>query len=104
MIRCYAVAGATTRQLAATTSASRYDDELALHQRDQALGAVEVGAREVIEHLLQLAVIEHELEGVELDRRQVAQLAGERRRHRERRAERRQVALQVPELVELAHA
>lgn len=43
-------------------------DELALHQREQVLSGVEVGAREVVEHLLELPVLEHELERIELRR------------------------------------
>ena len=53
----------------------RDDDELALHQADDVLRRVEIGAREVVEHLLELPVVEHELERVELRRGQLAPLA-----------------------------
>ena len=62
----------------------RNDDELALHQADDVLRCVEVGAGKVIEDLLELAVIEDELERVELARRQVTELPGEWGRHGER--------------------
>ena len=46
----------------------RNDDELALHERDQVLGRVEIAAVVVIEDRLDLTVVEHELEHIQLIR------------------------------------
>src|SRR5689334_11289041 len=72
-----------------------HDDEFALHEADDVLRCVEVGAGERIQDLLQLAVVEDELERVELARGQVAELAGERSRDGERRRQRRQLLLEI---------
>src|SRR4051794_28977735 len=53
------------------SAGSGHDDEFALHQADDVLRGVEIGAREVIENFLELPVIEHELERIELRRRQL---------------------------------
>src|SRR6185503_21135687 len=83
---------------------SRDDDELAAQKLGEVPVGFQIGALEGVEHGVQRAVIQDELEEIELLRRQLAQLARERRGHGELRAGRRQVVGHLPDLVELAHA